>query len=508
MPSVAVGTIFIECNHFGGVPAEIATFQRCELLRGPEILEQTDGTVGGMLDVLRADDVDVVPLLVATACPAGPLTADCYASLKTELLDQLSQSLPLDGVLLPLHGAAAAEGIVDLEGDLIAAVRDVVGLDVPIVVTLDLHAHVTEQMVSASDALLAWETYPHADSASTGRRGALLLLDILAGRCRPMMVLARVPLIVGAVYGNTEGAGPFADVMRFAKSHEQLPGVLSTSAFLVHPYLDCPDMGGGAVVITDNDLDLARRLASETAEMYWQRRRDLEPEFHTPVAAIAAGSDIPGGPVLLVETADCCGGGAAGDSVATLRALLESDPHHPAIAPVVDPAAAAICHAAGEGAEVTLQLGHQLDPQWGRPLEVTGIVETLTNGQFEYTGGIWGGRMGDMGPTAVVRIGHIQVLITSNPTYDWADEQYRSVGLDLEAAKFIVVKNPMNYRTGYAGVSRGALILDTPGPTPATVRNRDFQYLRRPYFPADVDIPDLKPTLSCHEFGERKQNSL
>lgn len=495
MTTVALGSIFIECNHFGGVPAQLESFRRCELLRGAEILGQTSGTVGGMLNVLHESNIDVAPLLVATACPAGPLTTECYQSLKSELLNRLQQSLPVEGVLLPLHGAAAADNISDLEGDLLTAVRECVGPQIPIIATLDLHAHVTETMVRTADALLAWETYPHADAESTGERGARLLLDTMAGDVCPTMALAKVPVIVGALNGHTSDKGPFADVMRLAKSFESRPQVLSTSAFLVHPYLDAEEMGGGGLVVTNNDPDLAERLATEIALAYWQRRFELEPELLSPSEAIQRGLKLDRGPVLLVETADCCGGGAAGDSVASLRELLRAELDGPALAPVVDPAAAAICHAADEGAEVTVLLGHQLDPKWGEPLEVTGSVLTLSDGQFTYRGGIWEGCRGEMGPTAVLQCGLVQILIASNPTYDWADEQFRSVGLDYRSARFIVVKNPMNYRTAYADVAQAAFVLDTPGPTPASVRNFEFRNLARPYFPADEEIPGLAPRI-------------
>lgn len=498
-PRIAVGSLFTECNHFGGPPIDKAMFARYELRYGREILDCEVGTVGGMLDALRAEPVSVVPLLVASTCPGGPLTAACYAELKGEILRRLEAALPVDGVLLALHGSAAAETAGDLEGDLLAAVRQVVGESLPVVATLDLHAHVTAQMVQHADALVAWETYPHRDAFSTGQRGARLLLRIVQEGLRPAMAMAKVPVVVGAILGHTEGPGPFADVMRFAKSLETHPGVVSTSAFLVHPYLDLPEMGGGGLVITDGDLDLAVRLASQIARLYWDRRFDLCPTVFSPQAAIEQGKNIAGGPVLLVETADCCGGGAAGDAVAALRALLEIPFEGRALAPVVDPVAAAACHAAGMGSHLTLALGHRLDPNWGKPVTVTGTVRALGSGTFTYTGGIWGGQEGNMGPSAVLEVGPVSILVATHGTYDWADEQYRSLGLEASQAKFVVVKNPMNYRLAYAGVAREALILDTPGPTPAVLDNVPFRKLQRPYFPIDREIPGLLPAVHARK---------
>ena len=170
--SIAIGSIFLECNHFGGVPADIESFRRSELFYDAEVLDRTAGTIGGMLQVLRERAATIRPLLVASACPSGPVTADCYRQLKGELLDRLSASLPVNGVLLALHGSAAVEEIGDLEGDLLSAVRALVGSEIPVVATLDLHAHVTEPMVRCAVALIAWETYPHRDAYDTGGRAA------------------------------------------------------------------------------------------------------------------------------------------------------------------------------------------------------------------------------------------------------------------------------------------------------------------------------------------------
>lgn len=496
---ISLGSIIIECNHLGGTLADIDFFRQSELRIGAEILEQKSGVVGGMLSVLNARGVDVVPLLVASACPSGPLKSACYRELKDALLKQLKSASPVDGVLLPLHGAAAAEDVGDLEGDLIAAVRSIVGPEIPIVVTLDLHADVTELMVESADAILAWETYPHRDTFSTGVRGAKMLLDMLDGKCRPTMAMAKVPVIVSAVHGGTEDGGPFDEIMRFAKSHERCNGVLSTSVFLVHPYLDLPGMGGGGLVITDGDAEQAKSLATQIAMRYWSRRFDLEPKLYSPTEAIERGLLIDGGPVLLVETADCCGGGASGDSVATLRALLECHVTQTSLVPVVDPEAAAACHAVGIGQNISLELGHKIDPKWGSSISVKGEIVSIGDGKFVYgAGGVWEHQEASMGPTAVLKIGAIQILIMSRPTYDWRDEQFQSVGLGPAEAKFVVVKNPMNYQMAYANIAKAALILDTPGPTPATLRHQQYKKLQRPYFPADAEIGSLSPTVFSH----------
>ena len=482
IPRIAIGGILTECNHFGGVPIDMNWFRSNEYFLGDELLTITTSVVGGMLTQVRTHDAVPVPLMYASACPGGVITADCYQELKQELLKRLSANLPIDGLLMPLHGAALVEGLDDPEGDLLVAVRAIVGTDVPVVATLDLHAHVTGAMVAHADAILAWETYPHRDQFSTGQRAAQLLLEILHGCCRPTMAMAKVPVITSAIHGSTEGSDPFADLMRHTKSLEQQADVVSTSLFLIHPYMDVAAMGSGGLVITNDNASLAKQLALDIAERYWDRRHDLEPPTFSPQAAIAQGLQISAGPIVLVETADCCGGGAAGDSVATLSALVELGGDSSALVPVVDPDVAEQCHLAGVGQQLRISLGHKLDSKWGTPQIFDGRVEHLSDGCFTYTGGQWEGLRAEMGPTAVFSIGNIKVLITSRATYDWSDEQFQAVGLDPAAAKFVVAKNPMNYQLAYGSIAKATYILDTPGPTPATLRNRTYDKLKRPYF--------------------------
>ncbi len=497
MSRIAVASILTECNQLGGSPIDMDWFKRYDLHIGEQLLEIDGGVVGGALNTLRPAAVEIVPLLSASTCPGGYITQSCYDELRGNLLQRLAGALPVDGVLLLLHGAAAAEEVDDVEGDLISAVRTLVGPDIPVVVTLDLHAHVTQAMVSGASAMLAWETYPHRDAYSTGERGAQMLLDTVAGRCRPVMAMVKVPVITSGVHGSTDGDGAFARLMRYAKSREGSNGILSTSVLLVHPYLDQPGLGSGGLVVADGDSEAALALADDLARRYWESRRELEPVVFTPTDAISKGLELEGGPVLLVETADCVGGGASGDSVATLKALLElSDPASPrTLVPVVDPQAVIDCRAVGEATTVTLTLGHQLDPKWGDPLRVTGFVRTVAEGRFRYSGGIWDGVEGDMGPCAVVEVGNIQILITTHATYDWADEQFRALDLDPAAAKFVVVKNPMNYHIAYGDIAAAIYVLDTPGPTPPTLRHCPFERVEGAYFPADEELELTDPVV-------------
>ena len=491
---IGVGSIFQESNQFAATQTDLALFRNSYVHEGGALLQLagTDCEVAGILATCANAGAQAVPLLAARSVSGGVLSDACYIELKETLLARLRAAPPLDGLILAMHGSMVTASQEDPEGDLLDAVRRIVGPDLPIVMTLDLHAHVTARMVSQANALVSFTHYPHDDTYSTGERGATLLLRTVQGGVRPVMALAKVPIICGACNGQTFGDGPMAHLTRRARRLETQPGILSVSCFQVHPYNDLPGMGCGSIVVTDNDPALAANEAHALAAEFWERRRAFETE-HLPVAeAVARGRQVEGGPVLLVDTADCAGGGAPGDSVALLRELLALGVDEPAFLMVVDAAAAQACGRAGIGQTVSLQVGYSLDPTWGLPVPVSGVVRRLSDGSFLYDGGLFGGTWASMGLSAVLQIGSIELLVMSQPTYDWGDEQFRSLGMDVRRARFIGVKNPMNYRHAYRDLMKAAFIIDTPGPTPAHVRNLNYERMQRPFFPLDEEIPDLE----------------
>ena len=468
---IAIAGILTECNDFTSALITEDDFERVELLRGPQMLERTDGVVGGSLSELaKHADFLPVPLLFTSTSPGGALTDQCFTKFHDEIIELTKKAGHLDGVLLLLHGAAVSVSVADIEGELLQSVRKVVGDEIPIMVTLDLHAHITEKMVALSTALFGWETYPHMDSFTTGARAADLIVRTIKKEVSPVQVMARVPVLTSAINASTERPGPFYDLMRKAKSWEHAGKCLSSSVFLVHPYIDRPDMGS-------------------IAQEYWDRRQEFEPEVWKPDAAIRDAIKKGSSRSVLTEVADTCGGGSAGDCVAVLHALLEVDSNIKAIYPVVSPTAAATAVAAGIGSEVDLLVGAEIDKKWGPPVKIKGRVLNISDGSYIYQGGVWDGAAGHMGATAVVRVGAIDIVIATFPTYEWRDEQYRSLGLDPADYQLIVVKNPMNYFMTYSPIADHFYVIDSPGPTPATCKSLTYTQMQRPFFPFDNSIP-------------------
>ena len=491
---IAVAQLSCESNTFADFLCDLETVRRTGYIHeGAALygLRGTDTELSGALAVFEADaDVEVVPLAAIRWNSSSVLEAEAHTHLRGIILHALRAAGPVDGVLLSCHGSMVATDSDDPEGDLAAGVRDIVGSSVPVAMTLDLHGNITDRMVAMLDLIVGYEHYPHDDCFPTGERAARLLLRTARGEIRPCICRVRLPMILTAFNASTFGDGPFARLERATRALEQQPGILSASMFYVGSYIDIPEMGCCALVIADGDPDLAGRAAHRLADQYWADREQYLVDAIPVAEALARGRKIEGGPLILLNTADTTGGGAAGDSIDVAAGLIAARVAEPALAMVVDPKAAEACHAAGQGATVTLSIGHRVDTRWGKPAEITGRVVRLSDGHFRYTGGIFGGTESTMGASAVLAVGSIQLLVMSRSTYDWCDEQYRSAGLDPSLAKWVEAKNMMNFRRAYGEILKAAFVLDCPGPTPPDMRSLPFVRARRPWYPLDnIDEP-------------------
>ena len=496
---IAIGQISSESNSFVLTRVDEAFIRQTGyLVTGSEILDLEDAgnEVAGFLHACAEDaDIEVVPLLAGRANSGGPFTADCYGHIRRTLLDRLRDAGQVDGVLLSHHGSMLAENEDDPEGDIIAAIRELAGPRVPIAVTLDLHGNVTRRMAEAANIIIGYRTYPHLDALDTGVRAARLLIQTINGEVRPAMAMVKLPMLLTAFHGTTQPGQPFGDLMQRAVGLEQSGAALSASLFFVGSYIDVPEMGCAALVITDDNLEQAEALGRDLADKYWATRQAFATVCVSVDHALRQSRDIDGRPILMVDSADTTGGGAAGDSIALVRDLLQAGIEEPTIAMVVDPVVATIAHRAGLGARIQTAVGHRLDPQWGQPIDIDARVERVTDGRFVYEDGILKGSRVSMGKSAVLRIGAIHLLVASVPTYDSGHEQYDSVGLDPRCASFVGVKNMMNFRHGYGSFMKRYFTLDLPGPTPADLRTLPFKRVRRPIYPLDHVPEPIAPAI-------------
>lgn len=487
---LAAGYILQEANTFSPLETTLDDFRADHLCLGGEILQRFRGTnteMAGFIDAAQAERVEFLPIIGARAISSGRLTHEAYNFIKTNLLAGLQEAGQLDGILLALHGSMAVEELDDPEGDLLAAARDLVGEDLPLVASLDMHANITRLMISSADALVGYRTHPHIDQHDTGQRAANVLFSILKGRIRPTVAFRKVPVITYPERMPTSIEGPMAELVARAKELEKQPGVVSISVFPVQPWLDVEEMGSTMVVVTDNDPALAQGLADELGQMLWERRQQFKVPLYSLADAIERALQTEG-LVILSYASDNISGGSPGDSTLALQALVEQEIDTRTLLTLVDSQAVAQAIEAGVGQKVTLEVGARIDQVYSQPVPVTGIVRLISDGQFTYKGPLYTGLKANMGRTVVLQSGGIFLVLSERAISTFDPELYRSVGLEPSEAKIVVVRENGAFRAAYSEIMTEALPLDTPGFSTSNLNLLPFKRVPRPLYPLDRDF--------------------
>lgn len=495
---IAVGQLWQESNTFNPIPTTRAGFEHFGIVRGPELVERMADTneLGGFIQSLRSwpEKPEIVGLLRLPAWPGGVITSDTFAWIRQEMTDALRRALPVDAVLLALHGAMVAEQTPDVEGEVLHALREIIGPSVPLVATLDLHANITERMVRAADALVLYHTAPHIDVFETGQRGARVLRRILVDAVRPVTAFQKLPLVVPAERANTQDpASVAAGFSLQLQALERQPGILSAGLATVQPWLDIPEMGSAVVIVSEGDGELAERTCEEIAAEVWRRRRDYLPELVSVADGVRAAYENQEGLVVLSDSADATTSGATGDSTAVLRELLKYDWPRPALVTVVDPDVVESARQAGIGAELTTKVGGKRDRRFAQPLNVTAQVQHLFEARFVLSGHLARNLPIDMGLSAVLRCGQVHIVVTSRSGPHFAPQLFQTAGLDPFAASVLVAKSPCGFRAAYAPHASKILVVRAPGCAPSDFWNYPYRNIPRPMWPWD-EIDSWVPT--------------
>ncbi|HAX23564.1 MAG TPA: hypothetical protein DCX80_00810, partial [Chloroflexi bacterium] len=324
---IVTGGIAQETNTFQWEPTSLSDFTKgsSSIARGQEILDLdgTGGIYGGIVAEARRQGVELIPTTYGQAVPGGRVSREAFESLRDEILAGIRAAMPVDGVLLGIHGAMALEHSDDGEGPLITAVRELVGPDVPIVAPLDLHTNLSDEMMGEATAFVGYKEYPHIDMPETGRQAMQILIDTINGNVRPEMAYVRVPLIAPNQSMVTTWQSPLKDAIDRARDMEQEPGILAATVLGGFPFADVPFTGVATIVVADGDRALAQRYADELAQMCWDRREKFT--IHpTPIAAAIddALAGEPGSVYVLADISDSGASGTAGDGAEVLRGLL------------------------------------------------------------------------------------------------------------------------------------------------------------------------------------------
>ncbi len=467
MKRIAFARIAQESNALSPITTPLSEFHDAHYFEGDALMKiATEGPevkgffkraeLGGFMQAVaaRKTEIEPVPLLSAWASSGGPLTKECFEALEGRLLEMLRAAGRIDGMYFCLHGAMGVIGVQDPEARLMRAARSVIG-HVPLVASHDLHANMTRERMGLADAILAYQTNPHRDHAKIGKKAGAIAIGTVLGEIKPTMAWRSLPVLLAG--GKTiDFLAPMRPVFKHMKRAEKNGEALAASTFMVHPWIDHPNVGWSTLAVTNNDPAGAERIADELAEMCWERRHDQPPAFPSASEGIAQARSMRVrrklGCITMADTSDVVTAGAPGDSTHLLRALLDEAKGLLTYTAVRDPAAVDTLWERADGETVSIAIGGGLDPARSKPLPVTGRIAS----KHEREG---------FGKTIVLEVEHLRIVITHGPCMVMRPSFYADVGLPIMKADIVMVKNFFPFLMFFFAYSRKAIFVKTHGTT-------------------------------------------
>jgi len=473
------GSLATETNTFGPMPTGIASFRDRGYFaagRHPDKMTFFSGPLWAARLRGKEHGWDLVEGMVAGAQPSGTTTRHAYETLREELLADLRAALPVDMVVLGLHGAMVADGYDDCEGDLLERVRAIVGPDVVVGAELDPHSHLTPLMVGQADMLIAFKEYPHTDVLERG----LELVDLCAAqvekKVRPTVAVVDCEMVV-TMHTSRAPARGFVDRIQ---SLEGRDGVLSISIAHGFPWGDVPEMGTKLLVYTDGNQAQADALARQLADELIAMREALTVRYPDIDASLDEALAFDGGPVVLADGADNPGGGAASDSTFILRRMVERGIRDAAIGPLWDPIAVRIAFEAGEGARLPMRIGGKISPLSGQPMDLMCHVKALHR-DMVMTG------LADtpvaLGDCALVEAQGIEMVLITLRNQAMGTDVFTQLGCDLASRKIIVVKSSQHFYASFSKVAKHVIYAGAPGAVTLDLSTLPYRKARLPKWP-------------------------
>lgn len=447
-----------ETNSFSPLPTGMLSFEEGGLFHGDgtaQPLQYWSAPMNIWKELAEAQGYDLTEGLTAIAQPAGTTVRATFEALRDEILDNLRAAMPVDIVLLSLHGGMIADGYDDCEGELIARCRDIVGDKVVIGGLLDPHSHLTDTMMTQATLLVPFKEYPHVDAPARARDLFTLAVDAALGRTRPVMRDhdCRIICALHTPYPPMRG---FVDAM---SAREGRDGVLHVGLIHGFPWGDHPRTGARSLVITDGNADQARRLAQEVAADLWAIHYGLDRPHPGIEAALDRAMAHPAGPIVLADVADNAGGGAPGDATFLLRAIRARGITNAVVGIFWDPMAMRIFREAGEGATLNVRLGGKYGPMSGDPLDLRVTVKRLAADLTQ--------RFGDLpiplGHMAWLDCDGIDIVVNDLRTQTFHPEAYTGLGIELGSKKLVCVKSSNHFHAGFAPIAAEVIQVATPG---------------------------------------------
>ena len=487
---VGIIALLHESNTFIAQPTTLDHFRENWLFTGETIrarLADTPHEVGGFLAGLAADRTEAVLLLAARAMPFGPLSADCFDVLLEIMRGELSAAGPLDGILVAPHGATVSEAFPDADGHWLSELRDLVGPELPVIGTLDAHANLSQKMIDATNALIAYRTNPHLDQRDRGIEAAVMLAATLRGEIAPTQAAAFPPMAIN-IERQLISDPHCQPLYQLADRLRDQDRVLSNSILLGFPYADVAEMGSSTIVVTDGDAELARQSAAALAEYLWTHREDFTGQLLEIETALDQVASLPG-PICLLDMGDNVGGGSPGDSTHLAHAI-DARGITDAFVCLYDPPAVQQAALGGVGAQVEMAVGGKTDQLHGEPFSARFTVKGLYDGRFHEPETRHGGFSDcDQGPTAVVRAETgVTFMLTSRRMPPFSLHQLTTFDVDPTQFHVLVAKGVNAPVAAYRPVCRHLLRVNTPGCTTADMTTLTFEDRRRPLFPFEKDF--------------------
>ena len=485
MTRIAVGGFLHETNTFAPTKATYDDFVHGggwpAMAQGGDVLKvmrNINVGLAGFVEQAEAEGWEMVPTIFAAATPSAHVTRDAYERIAKVMVDGIAAAGRLDAVYLDLHGAMVTEHLDDGEGEILKRVRKVIGTDLPLVASLDLHANVTPEMVEQADALIAYRTYPHVDMADTGRAAARRLALLLRSRQRFAKAFRQLPFLIPLSWQCTHDQPTKGIYQQLAAMESDAVQTLSFAPGF--PAADFPGCGPSVFAYgrTQADADAA---ADTLAALIESHEDDFDGRIFTPDEGVRHAMELAtraAKPIVIADTQDNPGAGGDSDTTGMLRALVRNNATRAALGVIYDPDSARTAHAAGVGASVTLALGGKSGIPGDAPYKETFIVERLSDGQFVAPGPYYGGRDMDMGPSACLRIGGVRVVVSSHKAQLADQSMYRYVGIEPTKQAILVNKSSVHFRADFEAIAEKLLICAAPGAMPADTAALPWTRLR------------------------------
>ena len=503
-PRIALGGFMLESNGHAPVATK-QEFQASCWLEGEalaaDLAKPAPRAPTGLSGFIQAMDAgrpwEPIYTLATHAGASGPMDQAVFDEVCARITAGIRAAMPVDGVFLALHGAATATVDRDPDGTLLRLVREIVGPDVPVLATLDLHTNVSWEMVRQCDMFAGYITNPHVDQAERGAECAAAMRAMLGGM-RPKMAFVKLPFIPPATSQNT-AAGPYADAIAYGQrflDHE----VLNVSIMSGFSLGDTPKNGLSVMVSTRTDPRRAQQVAADIAAWIWSTRAkwvtNLTSLDDATRLALEAGRD-PGKPSLLfADVADNPGGGGRGNTAWILESFVKAGVQGAVFGIHNDPALAAEAHAKGQGANFLARFNRDETNEFSKPFEAEAVVEALSDGNLVGRRGIYAGRSVALGPTALLRIGGVRVAVVTQRRQLAEPRMVEMLGVDLRAVRSLVVKSRGHFRAGFDDIWSNDRILevDVPGLTTVVLTRVPWREVPRPIYPLDPAMAWTPPS--------------